>query len=137
MSLRIFGCLALVLAVVLTAATFTAPVAAHHAFATEFDANKPVTITGYVTRVQWTNPHTWVYLNVPDEDGQLEDWGFEMGSPTSLYANGWNRDSLELGEEIEVEGSLARDGSNRVNARNVTILRTGQLFGAASSEPEQ
>lgn len=137
MSLRIFGCLALVLAVVFCVVQFTAPVAAHHAFATEFDANKPVEVTGFVTRVQWTNPHTWIYLNVPVEDGTLENWSFEMGSPTSLYANGWSRDSLELGEEIKVEGSLARDGSNRVNARDVTIVRTGQMFGAASSEPGQ
>ena len=124
------SCTAIVLAVMLS----VAPVAAHHAFATEFDASKPVTVTGFVTRVQWTNPHAWIYINVQDENGRLEPWAFEMGSPTALYNNGWTRESLEVGEQVEVEGSLARDGSNRVNARDVLIVRTGQLFGAASSE---
>jgi hypothetical protein len=123
-------------AVVVAVIIAVAPVAAHHAFATEFDASKPVTVTGFVTRVQWTNPHAWIYISVPDESGRLEPWSFEMGSPTALYNNGWNRDSLEVGEEVEVEGSLARDGSNRINARDVLITRTGQLFGAASSEQD-
>lgn len=124
---------AICLAVVLSAA----PLAAHHAFATEFDASKPVTVKGFVTRVQWTNPHAWIYINVPDENGRLEPWSFEMGSPTALYNNGWTRESLPIGEEVEVEGSLARDGSNRINARDVLIVRTGQLFGAASSQLDQ
>ncbi len=133
MGLRTLACLAAVSIVAASAR----PAASHHAFATEFDANKPVTVTGYVTRIQWTNPHTWIYVNVPDEEGNLENWGLEMGSPIALYANGWSRDSLQLGEEVEVEGSLARDGSNRVNARTVLIKRTGELFGAASSQPGQ
>lgn len=134
MSLRnTVGCLALVSSVILSAV----PLVAHHAFATEFDASKPVTITGYVTRVQWTNPHTWIYVNVPDDSGKIENWSFEMGSPTALYNNGWSRDSLEIGEEVRIDGSLARDGSRRVNARTVTIVRTGELFGAASSQPDQ
>jgi len=121
---------ALVLGMILLAA----PAVAHHAFATEFDATKPVTITGFVTRVQWTNPHAWFYVNVTDETGKIENWGFEMGSPNSLYNNGWTRDSLQIGEEVIVAGTLARDGSNRVNARDVTMVRTGQKFGAASSQ---
>ena len=133
MSPRIIGCLVLALALIASAP----PLVAHHAFATEFDASQPVTITGFDTRVQWTNPPTWIYVNVPDEEGNLENWGLDMGSPIALYANGWSRDSLQLGEEVEVEGSLARDGSNRVNARTVLIKRTGALFGAASSQPDR
>ena len=94
---------ALVLGMILLAA----PAVAHHAFATEFDATKPVTITGFVTRVQWTNPHAWFYVNVTDEAGKIENWGFEMGSPNSLYNNGWTRDSLPIGEEVIVAGTLA------------------------------
>ncbi len=130
MSAHIVRFSALVLGVILLAA----PAVAHHAFATEFDANKSVTVSGYVTKVQWTNPHAWFYINVQDETGKIENWGFELGSPTSLHNNGWSRTSLRIGEEVIVEGSLARDGSNRVNARDVTIVRTGQKFGAASSQ---
>lgn len=133
MNLRSVRCLSLITFSILLSGE---PLLAHHAFATEFDASKPVTIDGYVTRVQWTNPHCWIYVNVFDEDGKVENWAFEMGSPTALYNNGWNRDSLEIGEEVRIEGFLARDGSNRVNAQDVTIVRTGQLFGAASSQPE-
>jgi hypothetical protein len=121
-------------ALVLGTILFAAPVVAHHAFATEFDATKPVTITGFVTKVQWTNPHAWFYVNVTDDTGKIENWGFEMGSPNSLYNNGWTRDSLQIGEEVTVDGTMARDGSNRVNARDVTMVRTGQQFGAASSQ---
>jgi hypothetical protein len=111
------------------------PVAAHHSFAAEFDAAQPVTIRGKVTKISWTNPHVWIYLNVPDDkSGKVENWGFEMGAPQQVRARGWSRETLKVGDELIVDGSKARDGSNRMNARNVTWAATGKKLGAASSE---
>ena len=111
------------------------PVAAHHSFAAEFDAAQPVTIKGKVTKVSWTNPHVWVYLNVADaKTGKVENWGFEMGAPQQVRARGWDRDTLKTGDELIVDGSRARDGSLRMNARNVVWAKTGVKLGAASSE---
>ena len=113
----------------------TGPVAAHHSFAAEFDAAQPVTIRGKVTKISWTNPHVWVYLNVADEKtGKVENWGFEMGAPQQVRARGWDRDTLKTGDELIVDGSRARDGSLRMNARNVVWAKTGVKLGAASSE---
>jgi uncharacterized protein DUF6152 len=112
----------------------SAPLIAHHSFAAEFDGNKQVTVKGYVTKIEWTNPHVWFYLNVKKADGAVENWGFEMGPPHGLQARGWTRTTMKLGDEIEVNGSLAKNGSKRVNARNVVMVSTGQKLGAASSE---
>jgi len=111
-----------------------APVLAHHSFASEFDATQPITLKGKVTRIAWTNPHVWIYLNVADETGKLVNWGFEMGAPHQVQGRGWTREMLKPGDELVVVGSRARDGSNRMNARNVTWASTGKTLGAASSE---
>jgi hypothetical protein len=126
---RFTGCLVLLICV-LAAASVTA----HHAFDTEFDAKKPVTLTGIVTKVEWTNPHVWFYLNVKNEkSGAIENWGFEMGGPNGLQREGWSRNTIKIGEVLTVEGFLARNGSRNVNSKNVIVTRTGQKLGAASS----
>jgi hypothetical protein len=112
------------------------PAIAHHSFAAEFDAAKPVTKQGFVTKVEWTNPHVWFYIDVKNADGTVTNWGFEMGPPHGLQGGGWKRDTMKLGDEVIVAGTLAKNGSNRGNARNVTLAKTGKKMGAASSEGE-
>jgi len=109
------------------------PALAHHAFAAEYDAAKPVKLTGTVTKVEWTNPHTWFYLDVKDSSGKVTNWGFEMGSPNGLMRHGWTRNSIKPGDEVTVEGSSSKDGSNNVNVKVAILAGTGQrLFGNSS-----
>ena len=112
----------------------TAPLAeGHHSFASEFDAEKPIALGGFVTKVEWMNPHVWFYLDVTDAaTGEVENWGFEMGAPHQLQRRGWSRSIISLGDELLVEGSMSRDGSSRVNARSVATA-DGRVLGAASS----
>jgi len=111
----------------------TAPGYAHHSFAAEFDADKSVKLVGTVTKIEWTNPHAWFYIDVMDDSGKVANWGWELGSPTSLVRLGWTRNSLKVGTVVTVEGSRSRDGSNTANARSITLNSTGQrLFGASS-----
>jgi len=120
----------------LTLAAAAAPVYAHHSFAAEFDAEKAVKLTGTVTKVEWTNPHAWIHIDVTDDAGKVANWAWELGSPTSLVRLGWTRNSLKVGTSVTFEGSRARDGSNTANARSVTLNSTGQrLFGASSQTP--
>jgi hypothetical protein len=127
-----------VLGLMITAALGAAsmPLMAHHSFAAEFDAAKQVKLTGTVTKVDWTNPHVWFYVNVKDEAGQVTNWGFEMGPPHLLQGQGWTRTSMKIGDTVTVEGSLAKNGSKRVNARRV-MTPDGKRLGAASSEGNQ
>ena len=106
---------------------------AHHAFAAEFDANKPLTLTGTVTNVEWTNPHAWFYIDVKDEQGQFASWGMELGSPNLLMRSGWTRSALKVGDVVTVEGFHAKNGKKVANAKTVTILATGRVLGAGSS----
>src|SRR6202521_794820 len=85
------------------------PALAHHAFAAEYDASKPVKLTGTVTKFEWTNPHTWFYLDIKDDDGTMTNWGFEMNSPNQLLRNGWTRNTLKVGDVVSVEAFRAKD----------------------------
>lgn len=110
--------------------------AAHHSFSAQYDAKAPIKVVGYVTKVEWTNPHVYIYIDVTDEaSGEVSNWGFEMGPPHMLQRTGWKRNTLNIGDEIEIEGSRARDGSNTANARRVT-RSDGEVLGAASSEQQ-
>ena len=110
------------------------PALAHHAFAAEYDASKPIKLTGTVTKVEWMNPHAWFYLDVKDASGKVTNWGFEMGSPNILLRAGWTRNSMNPGDVVTVEGSRAKDGSNNGNVKVVTLASTGQRLFAGSSQ---
>jgi hypothetical protein len=125
---------ALILTGVLAASV---PSSAHHSFAAEFDSAKPIKLTGVVTKLEWTNPHVWFYINVKDPaTGQVTNWGAEMGPPHGLQRQGWRRDTLKIGEEVTVDGWMAKNGTKRMNARTVTLTSTGgrpKSLDAASS----
>ena len=118
---------------VLMIAGASAAAIAHHSFAAQYDDKKPVKMSGHVTKVEWTNPHVYLYIDVAGKGGQTANWGFEMGPPHMLQRAGWKKNSLSIGEEISIEGWAARDGSNTANARRVTRTATGEVLGAASS----
>ena len=118
---------------VMTLCATTAAVA-HHAFAAEFDATKPVRFRGTVTKMLWVNPHAWIYMDVKKDDGTVEEWMIEAGTPNTLLRRGFTKESLQPGAEIIVDGYQAKDGERRANGRDVTLPNGKTLFlGSAST----
>jgi Family of unknown function (DUF6152) len=107
-----------------------APAAAHHSFAAVFDRDRPIELTGTVTEVEWLNPHVWIYLDVKNRQGEVENWGFELGSPNGLIRRGWSRDALSVGQVVTIAALRARDDSHRASVRTVTLSTGESLFGA-------
>jgi len=109
-----------------------ASVQAHHAFAAEFDANRPVALQGKITKMEWINPHSWMHLDVENEDGTVDSWMIEAGPPGALVRRGWSKDSVMPGTEVLVEGYQAIDGAFRANGRDVTFTDGRRLFAGSS-----
>ena len=110
---------------------------AHHSFSAEYDAKKPVTLKGTVTKVEWTNPHARFYVDVKDENGNVVNWNFELASPNVLMRQGWTRHSLKVGDVVTVEGARAKDGSLLANARSVVLADGRKVFARGASADEQ
>jgi hypothetical protein len=111
-----------------------APMLAHHSFSAEYDGAKRVTLKGIVSKVDWMNPHVYFYIDVKDDSGAITNWALEMGPPNGLQRSGWTRNTMKVGDEVIVDGTLAKDGSKQANARSVIMASTGKKLGAASSE---
>lgn len=112
------------------------PMRAHHAFAAEFDINRPVQLTGTITRVEWINPHAWIHVEVKKPDGSMEEWAIETGTPNTLLRRGLKRDDLPVGIVIKVSGYQSKDGSNRANGTNVSLPDGRNLFlGSSAGTP--
>ena len=122
----------LVIGAALTLAGTFAPLSAHHAFAAEFDAKKPVNFKGTVTRVEWVNPHVWIHVAVKKPDGTVESWAIEGGTPNVLFRRGVTKQSLPTGTEVVVDGYQAKDGTRRANGRDLTLADGRKLFLGAS-----
>lgn len=113
------------------------PVLAHHSFAAEYDASKPVELHGTVSKLEWTNPHARIYLDVKDANGKVTTWNLELASPNVLARNGWTRHSLKEGDVITVQGSRAKDGDNLANARSVVLADGRKVFAGSASDQEK
>lgn len=110
------------------------PAFGHHAFAAEFDREKPVTVTGSVTKVEWTNPHIWIYVDVKDADGKVTNWGFQGGPPSYLSRVGWSKKDLKIGDTITISGSRAKDGSSSASGAKVVLPDGRKVFAGTADE---
>jgi hypothetical protein len=133
MKVRLWLGLAVVLSVTMAAAL---PAFAHHSFSAEFDRNKPVTVTGTVTKVEWANPHARFFIDVKDETGKVNNWDFELASPNGLMRRGWTRNSLKIGDVITVSGWAAKNAPYVGNTSTVTLSDGKKVFAGSSAENE-
>ncbi len=124
------------LSVLLTAVVLgiCVPVNAHHSFAAVFDVDSSIAVSGTVTKVEWMNPHAWIYIDVEDDDGGSENWAFELGSPNGLMRRGWTRKSVQVGDAVSVTGYRARDGSLRGNVRSIVLANGTELTGMSNRD---
>jgi hypothetical protein len=127
--------LAVALGVLGLAVALGTSVAAHHSFAAEFDARQPVLFKGTVTKMEWINPHVWIHMNVT-QNGKTEEWMVEGGAPTVLFRRGFSKTSLQAGTQIVVDGYRAKDGTNKMNAREITFADGRKLFAGSDSTPK-
>jgi hypothetical protein len=110
------------------------PIFAHHSFAAEFDVKQPVTLKGTVTKVEWTNPHVWIYMDVANESGTVEHWQCENGAPNALARMGWTRNSLKAGDQITVEGFRAKNDDKTANARQILLPDGRKVFSGSAED---
>jgi hypothetical protein len=126
--------LSLIVAASLLAAV---PAASHHSFAAEFDVNRPVKLTGTVTKIEWTNPHAWIFIDAKDDNGSVQSWAVELVGINDLLRRGWGRDRVKGGDIINVDGFGAKNGTNTANAASVTLANSGELLWASVPRDEQ